>query len=290
MREYRLKYQQFTEVEVVGAKVEVHNSRIEYMRQYRRNQRLRAAEDNERVIRRHRLDDEVETNSWGSIWRKYSLTKSEERLVSSRHVFQSSWTHKGLSRKYRSKGGIVNVPVDVDTAVPSLSCNLNGTNTIYLSLSRRMCYVKDYIRSNTSPAKVWREIIFLQSTPLYQEYNITLSNDWIEDITKSNTEIARTDGAEGQDNSAEEIVEGELEDHGNQRTVLLSDHEATRPSSGNGRIPLSALTVRGSDFLSFPKIFCGQRLSIPENVFCSSLTKSISRRVRRAARAVNYIL
>ncbi|OAD81570.1 hypothetical protein PHYBLDRAFT_73468 [Phycomyces blakesleeanus NRRL 1555(-)] len=124
-------------------------------------------------------------------------------------------------------------------AVSSLPPNFDDTYTIHLSLTRKICYVKNYIRGNISRAKVWRAAVFLQSTPLYQEYNITL----------------RTGDAEGQDQSVEEVGEDKLEDNGNQESVIVSDYEAIRLSSGDNRIPLSVLTDKDSDFLSFPKIF-----------------------------------
>jgi hypothetical protein len=45
------------------------------------------------------------------------MERLEERLVAPRHFFQSIFTHKGSSGQYRNKGGIVNVPVTVDTYI-----------------------------------------------------------------------------------------------------------------------------------------------------------------------------
>ncbi|KAL0073642.1 hypothetical protein J3Q64DRAFT_1780517, partial [Phycomyces blakesleeanus] len=96
MREYRRRRRLTAEIEVVRAEAveaevvgtevveteaaeteeENHNSRAEYMREYRRSRQSRAIEENERVVRRRRLND-VGTNNWSSIQRKYESTIRE---------------------------------------------------------------------------------------------------------------------------------------------------------------------------------------------------------------------
>lgn len=111
------------------------------------------------------------------------LTRLEERLVAARHVFQSIWTLHGNSGQYRSKGGIVNVPVNVDTTVSALPRQLDDSFIIHLSLARRMRYLKDYIKGNISTAKVWIAASFLQTQPLYIEHEIELDDTWMESAT-----------------------------------------------------------------------------------------------------------
>ncbi|KAG2191173.1 hypothetical protein INT47_007910, partial [Mucor saturninus] len=108
------------------------------------------------------------------------LTRLEERLVAARHVFQSIWTLHGNSGQYRSKGGIVNVPVNVDTTVSAFPRQLDDSFIIHLSLARRMRYLKDYIKGNISTAKVWRAYSFLQTQPLYVEHEIEFDDTWME--------------------------------------------------------------------------------------------------------------
>ncbi|CEP06883.1 hypothetical protein [Parasitella parasitica] len=82
-----------------------------------------------------------------------ALTKLEERSVAPRHVFQSIWTLQGAYGQYRSKGGIVNVPVSVDTTVQSIPRWLDDTNIIPVVLTRRMRYNGGYIKGNISTQK-----------------------------------------------------------------------------------------------------------------------------------------
>ncbi|KAL0579095.1 hypothetical protein ABG067_008668, partial [Albugo candida] len=69
----------------------------------------------------------------------------EERLVAGRHVFQSIWTMQGTSGQYRSKGGIVNVPV-------------NG---------------------NIDVSKVWVAAQHLVRKSAYSKYNIEVDCNWM---------------------------------------------------------------------------------------------------------------
>lgn len=46
---------------------------------------------------------------------------------------------------------------------------------------------------------------------------------------------------------------------GGQESIIVNDHEALRMAPGEGRIPLSVLQDKDSDYLSFPTIFCGER-------------------------------
>ncbi|OAD70525.1 hypothetical protein PHYBLDRAFT_148439 [Phycomyces blakesleeanus NRRL 1555(-)] len=141
----------------------------------------------------------------------------------------SIWTHKGLTEQYRSKGGIINVPVNVDTMVSLLPCNLDDSNTIHLSLARRMRYIKDYIRGNLSPAKVWRAALFLQSTTLYQEYNISLSDNWVQEVANNDTEnVEEVDRVEDFEGNEESSTEHESINSSEQETAIVSDHEALR--------------------------------------------------------------
>lgn len=85
------------------------------------------------------------------------MARLEERLVARRHYFQSIFTHKGLSGQYKSKGGILNVPVTVDTTVSSLLGSLDDTNAMHVILARRLSFRKDYIKGNID-ANLVREV------------------------------------------------------------------------------------------------------------------------------------
>lgn len=117
------------------------------------------------------------------------ITRLEERLVAARHVFQSIWAIQGGTGQYKSKGGIVNVPVNVDTTVSVLPRKLDDSYIIHLSLARKLVYKKDYIKGNISPSLVWRAANFLQEQPLYVDYQIGIDSEWIQ-IAESEIEQA----------------------------------------------------------------------------------------------------
>ncbi|CEP08567.1 hypothetical protein [Parasitella parasitica] len=242
-----------------------------------------------------------------------ALTKLEERLVAPRHVFQSIWTLQGAHGQYRSKGGVVNVPVSVDTTVQSISRRLDDTNIIPVVLTRRMRYNGGYIKGNISTQKVWNAAHYLQSSPLYREHNISISTEWLEHVrqTQSEDEDVNDESdesmpnerapqrAEGEDAPNENQIEEEDQqpgldedelNAGSTETSIASD-EALRMAPGEGRAPISILVDRASDFLAFPKIFMGQRLRIPDTITYTSLCKSLARSFdRRAVSRVDYLL
>lgn len=247
------------------------------------------------------------------------LTRLEERLVSPRDVFQSIWPYKGLNGQYKTKGGIVNVPVTVDTSVSSLPRNYNSTGIIHVSLARKLIFNKDYIKGNVSPAKVWEAATNLQTTPLYIEYDVQLANEdqWTAtnlthdvydemheetlDVNSNDTgsvaeNTAHDTDAESIDeiNDTEDLDETDDEplNAGTSESILISDNDITiRLAPGEGRIPISILKDKDSDFLSFPKVYYGQKLEGSESISYSSLTKSVARRFdRRAAMRPDLVL
>ncbi|KAG2193246.1 hypothetical protein INT47_007872 [Mucor saturninus] len=181
------------------------------------------------------------------------LPRLEERLVAGRHVFQSIWTLHGNSGQYRSKDGIVNVPVNVDTSVSALLRQLDDSFIIHLGLARRVRYLKDYIKGNIFTAKVRIAAIFLQTQPLYIKHEIELDDTWMESvIVKTNyvvtdsgiseNEAPTNNTKENQNNNDNEAeVEEEKDDdddeiekvdqeNGNPETQ--NDQEDTEPNLG----------------------------------------------------------
>ncbi|KAK3933134.1 Halomucin [Frankliniella fusca] len=106
------------------------------------------------------------------------LNRIEERLIAARHVFQTLWTVKGPEGQYKTKGGIVNVPVDIDTSVTKLPRQVNDTHMIHVRLARKMEYVKNYMSGIVRPKLLYRAAKILVKKPLLKEEGITLSSSW----------------------------------------------------------------------------------------------------------------
>ncbi|KAG2191489.1 hypothetical protein INT47_013266 [Mucor saturninus] len=223
------------------------------------------------------------------------LTRLEERLVAPRHVFQSIWTQKGEHGQFKSKGGIVNVPVNVDTTVSCLSRNYDASGVVHLSLARKLIFKKDYIRGNVSPHKVWNAARYLQTTPLYTEYEVQLADQTEWDSTNLVVE-ENEDNNEGDEPNENTGENNDIEDKplnpGATDSILSSDNDFTiRLAPGEGRVPLSILKDKDSDFLSFPKIFFGTKIEGLNSISYSSVTKSLARRFdRRAVERADYLL
>jgi hypothetical protein len=109
------------------------------------------------------------------------ITRLEEWLIAPRHIFHSIWTVQGARGQFRSKGGIVNVPVNVDTTVSCLPRRLDDSHVTHLNLVRRLQYKKDYIKGIISPAKVWQAASYLVNKRLYTSYDINLDENWLLD-------------------------------------------------------------------------------------------------------------
>ncbi|KAK3920087.1 LOW QUALITY PROTEIN: Transcription activator BRG1 [Frankliniella fusca] len=58
------------------------------------------------------------------------LNRIEERLLAPRHVFQTLWTVNGSTGQFKTKGGIVNVHVDMDTTVHYIPRAIDDSNMI----------------------------------------------------------------------------------------------------------------------------------------------------------------
>lgn len=198
-------------------------------------------------------------------------------------------TNHGIQEQWRGKGGIVNVPVNVDTTTTLLPRQLDDSNIIYVSLARRMCYSKDYIKGNISPAKTWRAADYLSNQELYQLYSIHLDNSWIKN---SNTDTTDANNNENQntanDANNEQMEEEEEINVSSQEILIINDNESLRFAPAEGRTPLSVLTDQNIDYLAFPKIFCEKRLVLQliesnTKIPYSSVIKPMARRYDRRA-------
>ena len=105
------------------------------------------------------------------------LTPLGERCVAARIPFMKI-EQANYAGQLKIKSGIVNVPIDVSTAVNAIPRSVDDTHVIEVSLMRKMAYKNPYIRERVRPADVWAAAEFLCQTPLYTELGITLNQDF----------------------------------------------------------------------------------------------------------------
>ena len=87
------------------------------------------------------------------------------------------------SGQFKSKGGIVNIPVSVDTSVSYLPRTMDDTRIVHVKLARKLSYKTNYRSGSVRPAMVWNAAEYLCGKPLYQRYGIHLTeNNWFEEV------------------------------------------------------------------------------------------------------------
>ena len=106
-----------------------------------------------------------------------NLTPLAERCVAARIPFMKI-EQANYAGQLKIKSGIVNVPIDVSTAVNAIPRSVDDTHVIEVSLMRKMAYKNPYIRERVRPADVWAAAEFLCQTPLYTEQGITLNQEF----------------------------------------------------------------------------------------------------------------
>ncbi|KAE8739094.1 hypothetical protein FOCC_FOCC015417 [Frankliniella occidentalis] len=210
------------------------------------------------------------------------LNRLEERLLSARHVFQTLWTVKGPVGQYKTKGGIVNVPVNIDTTVNKLPRALNDTHMIHVRLARKLEYVKNYMSGIVRPKLLFRAAQALVRKPLLIEEGIELSNTW------------SNDNFQNDDMTLYDAEDEFYTDNAIHETLLTHDSLAFNSLASKGvRIapaenykPQSVLFDHKCEFLAFPTVFGGFRMdpqingkNIPYSDFAKSIATRYDRRV-----------
>jgi len=104
------------------------------------------------------------------------LTLLAERCVAARIPFMKI-EQANYAGQLKIKSGVINVPIDVSTAVNAIPRPQDETYVIEMSLMRKMEYKTPYLRERIRPADVWAAAEFLCQTPLYTEFGITLNQD-----------------------------------------------------------------------------------------------------------------
>ncbi|OBZ82991.1 hypothetical protein A0J61_08957 [Choanephora cucurbitarum] len=81
---------------------------------------------------------------------------------------------KGLHGQFRSKGTMVNAPVNVDTYASSLPRNLDDNSTVHVHLARKTIYLRDYMQRFIKPDYMWTAVRYLQGIFLHIDHDIDI--------------------------------------------------------------------------------------------------------------------
>ncbi|KAK3923676.1 Envelope glycoprotein M [Frankliniella fusca] len=181
------------------------------------------------------------------------LNRIEERLLAPRHVFQTLWTMNGGSGQYRTKGGIVNVPVDMDTTVSCIPRALSDSNMIHVKLARRMQYVSNYMVGNVRPKLLYDAARKFVKKPLPMEEGIELSTDW--NFTSSDDDLHNFEDEFYTNNAIFEtlLTTDNLD-------FMSASNFGIRMAPAEDYTPTSILFDENCEFLAFPKVFGGHKM------------------------------
>jgi hypothetical protein len=106
-----------------------------------------------------------------------SLNKIEEPLVSPRLAFAQIYQLKGYGQ-YGIRGSIVNVPANLDLIQNVLPHLPHDSSIIAIYLKRKLEYKSIYMSGFVRPNIVMKALFDLCKTPLYENANISIKEDW----------------------------------------------------------------------------------------------------------------
>lgn len=218
------------------------------------------------------------------------LNRLEERLLAPRHVFQTIWTVRGHTGQFRTKGGIVNVPVDVDNTVSMLPRPLNQSNMIHVRVARKLEYIKDYMSGIVRPRLLYEAAKKFILKPLPVEEGIRLSEDW---NFGDNSDQYDTD-LEDEFYTKNAIHETLLVNNQQCCSFTGLDDTSIRIAPAEHYIPTSILFDDKCEYMAFPQIFGGYKLHPIHKEKCipfSDVAKSMVLRYdRRVAERGDFLL
>lgn len=220
-----------------------------------------------------------------------SLTKIEERLCAPCHVFQSIWQIWGPQGQHKAKGGIVNVPVNLDTTLQSLPRPLNNSHVIHVKIAQKLEYLSNYMSGNVRIKKINNASKALTSKDFYIEEGIILSHDW---SVKSKAEQEAYASEDNMTSSDKLYSHDEQDGSPGTRETLLTSDEDIRIAPAEGYRPTSILMNPNAECMAFVKLYGGNKLNPIFNgkpIPYSEVAKSIAMRYdRRAAMRPDYLL
>jgi len=84
----------------------------------------------------------------------------------------------GAERQSQLKGNVVNIENDLDICAKVIPREFEECSTVQIKLMRRLKDKNPYMYEVVRPYHVYKAAQFLQTTPLYKQYNVQLSSYW----------------------------------------------------------------------------------------------------------------
>ena len=177
------------------------------------------------------------------------LNAISTRLISPRIPFMQIRRLRRGSGQYVIVGQIINVPVDVQQMVLSLPRNLSDDHAFNVTLKKHIIHKSSAFSGlvKKSDLKIWLD--YLQASPLYKLYRITVNWDEFDNALVKATE----------QHDLEELDVGNENEMllAQQQTVLWNEDQYLCIAPGQHSSPLSIIYDEHAEELSFPAIYYG---------------------------------
>jgi hypothetical protein len=231
----------------------------------------------------------------------------EARLISLRIPFMTLYQLPSGSQ-LQMHGSVVNVPVDIAPTVQSLPRLPDNAATIAVNLKRKLQYKSCVYKQNVRLMTVICALHYLMTKDFYKTANINVDEKWMANFlnmsTNTNnkeTESENVPNNNHEDSDAESDAFSEVdpdENVGGNQDTMLDEQEIDKVKTltfapGEGQTPLSLFQDKDAEYLSFPSIYCGERMTYQhatnknEKLHYSELCKwELRAEDRRAAQSV----
>ena len=198
-----------------------------------------------------------------------SLHALEERLVSLRIPFMSLYS---LPRggQLQMQGSVVNVPVDIAPVIQCLPRTIDDAATVPIQLKRKMVYKSSVWKQNVRPRCVLNALHYLMTKELYKESNLNINESWLDKIHNGEHSVMNheaDDVTSDSENDSDAFSEIDADEHavGNLDTMLddkdVDQFRTLSFAPGEGQRPLNLFQDKDAEYLSFPTIYCGERMN-----------------------------
>ena len=193
----------------------------------------------------------------------------EERLISLRIPFMSLYN---LPRggQLQLQGSVVNVPVDIVPVITSLPRTIDESATIPIQLKRKLSYKNSMWKQNVRPRSVLSALHFLMDKELYKSANLTIDEKRLarmldnehSDISEQNNHCQ-----DYSDSDSDHFSECDPDEKSVSNLDTMLDEEDIDKfrtltfAPGEGQHPLNLFQDSDAEYLSFPTIYCGERMN-----------------------------
>ena len=197
------------------------------------------------------------------------LNTLEQRFVSAIQVFMQI-RELGYQKQYGLKGHCINVPCDVNKMITKLPRMNTDDDTVLVQLMRRMSDKQPYAYENVRPEKIFKAALYLTSTDVYKQHNITLNENWLQEYNEYTQNMLLNNDKNNNNNDSNSVPdnqedkdESDEQDALEQQDTLITSgyigSSGLKIAPSEGQTPVSILMDDDLDILAFPCVYGGKQ-------------------------------